>query len=241
MCLQRSPRAARPRRAAWRRTSRIGRTVEAVTVSVKRAVGVETADQQRRRAADRRQRDLAKRRAALQRGERNIDLPQQIARRQHVALVAGDEVGDGHLLLAAVGLPDGADAVERRGQRDHRSRRQRHAEIAADGRRLPDLERGEEGAAALVDQRRGEPVRRAGEAHRAARRCRWRRSLSRLSSIVSAGQFRSVRSISRVRWACGSENSQVPPASQASPAVQTGSCAARLRMGDRRDGIQIHG
>lgn len=46
-----------------------------------------------------------------------------------------------------------------------------------------------------------------------------------LSVIVSAGHFRSVRSISRVRWTCGSENSQVPPASQASPAVQTGSCA----------------
>src|SRR6266436_9498175 len=45
------------------------------------------------------------------------------------------------------------------------------------------------------------------------------------SPIVSAGHFRSVRSISRVRSTCGSENSQVPPASQASPAVQTGSCA----------------
>ena len=45
---------------------------------------------------------------------------------------------------------------------------------------------------------------------------------SPVSLIVSAGHFRSVRSISRCRWACGSENSQVPPASQASPAVQTG-------------------
>src|SRR6267142_6969833 len=49
-----------------------------------------------------------------------------------------------------------------------------------------------------------------------------------LSLIVSAGHFRSVRSISRVRWTCGSENSQVPPASQASPAVQTGNCARVL-------------
>ena len=68
-----------------------------------------------------------------------------------------------NLLLAAVGLPDRADAVERRGQRDHRPGRQRHAEIAADGRGLPDLEGGEKGAAALVDQRRGEPFRRAGQ------------------------------------------------------------------------------
>ena len=46
-----------------------------------------------------------------------------------------------------------------------------------------------------------------------------------LSVIVSGGHFRSVRSIKRVRCVCGSENSQVPPASQASPGVQTGSCA----------------
>src|SRR6185295_13523696 len=43
-----------------------------------------------------------------------------------------------------------------------------------------------------------------------------------VSLTVSAGHFRAVRSISRLRWTCGSENSQVPPASQASPAVQTG-------------------
>ena len=42
------------------------------------------------------------------------------------------------------------------------------------------------------------------------------------SPMVSAGHFKSERSISRRRWTWGSENSQVPPASQASPAVQTG-------------------
>ena len=52
--------------------------------------------------------------------------------------------------------------------------------------------------------------------------------LSPVSPMVRAGHLRSVRSTSRRRWACGSENSQVPPASQASPAVQTGNCA-RLR------------
>src|ERR1700754_2991714 len=48
------------------------------------------------------------------------------------------------------------------------------------------------------------------------------------SLIVSAGHLRSVRSISRRRWTCGSENSQVPPASQASPAVQTGNWSRAL-------------
>ena len=128
-----------------------------------RAVAVDAADQERRRAADRRQRYLAERRAPSQRRKRDIDLTQQIAWSQHVALIAGDEVGDADLLLAAVGLPDRADAVERRRQRDHRSRRQRHAEIAADGRGLPDLERSQKCAAALIDQGGCEPIGRAAE------------------------------------------------------------------------------
>ena len=48
--------------------------------------------------------------------------------------------------------------------------------IAADGRGLPDLEGGEKGAAALVDQGRGEPVRRTGERVELARPCRSPRS-----------------------------------------------------------------
>src|ERR1700752_5062576 len=53
---------------------------------------------------------------------------------------------------------------------------------------------------------------------------------SPLSLMISAGHFRSVRSTRRFRWSCGSENSQVPPASHASPAVQTGN-SARLAGG----------
>src|ERR1700712_5881360 len=48
---------------------------------------------------------------------------------------------------------------------------------------------------------------------------------SPVSLTVSAGQLRSERSISRRRWVCGSENSQAPPAGQASPAFQTGNCS----------------
>ena len=56
--------------------------------------------------------------------------------------------------------PDRAHAIERGGQRDHRSRRQRHAEIAADRRHVPDFERGQKRPAALIEQRRRGPVRR---------------------------------------------------------------------------------
>ena len=41
----------------------------------------------------------------------------------------------------AVARPERVDAFERGGQRDHRAGRQRHADVAADGRRVPDLER----------------------------------------------------------------------------------------------------
>ena len=82
-------------------------------------------------------------------------------------------------LLAAIGLPDRADAIERRRQRDHRAGRQRHAEIAADGRGLPDLEGGQKRAAALVDQRRRDPFRRAG---RKASSC----AIVQVAAIVSS-------------------------------------------------------
>ncbi len=49
--------------------------------------------------------------------------------------------------------------------------------------------------------------------------------VSPLCPITRAGHLRSVKSTSRRKWACGSENSQVPPASQASPAVHMGNCA----------------
>jgi len=128
----------------------IGCTVEAVTVSrnapslsmlpIRSCCG----------SAERRQRNLPKRRVPFQRGKRYLDLPQEIAGRQNVVLVAGDEAGDRDCLLSAIGLPDGADAVERRGKRDHRACRQRHAEIAADGGGLPDLE-GRQGTRGSTD------------------------------------------------------------------------------------------
>ena len=88
---------------------------------------------------------------------------QQLTRQQHVLMVADDEIDGRHLALAAVERPQGVDPFQRRRQRGHRARRQGHADVAADGGRVPDLERGEEGAAALVDQERRRPVRAPGE------------------------------------------------------------------------------
>ena len=42
-------------------------------------------------------------------------------------------------------------------ERDHRAGRQGHADVAADRGRVPDLERGQKGVAALSEQRPGKP------------------------------------------------------------------------------------
>src|SRR5215207_11549721 len=78
-------------------------------------------------------------------------------------MVPDHEIDSRHLSLAAVEGPQGVDPFQGRRQRRHRSRRQGHANVAADSGRVPDLERREEGAAALVDQKRRRPVRAPGE------------------------------------------------------------------------------
>ena len=145
------------------------------------------------------------------------------ARRQHILQRTLHEIGNSNLPLAAVRRPERADAVERGGQRDHRSRRQRHADVAADGRRVPDLEGSEKGAAALLDQRAPRSSRPVWRRRRAARWCRWRRSPARSHRRSAPASRTSPRSISRVSLACGSENSQVPPPRKASPSRQPGS------------------
>src|SRR5262249_36917695 len=57
-----------------------------------------------------------------------------------------------------------------------------------------------------------------------------------VSPVVRAGHLRSVRAIRRLRWTCGSENSQVPPASQASPAAKAGSS---LRLCGRTTSVMV--
>ena len=96
------------------------------------------------------------------------------------------EIDDRHPPLAAVARPDRADALQRGGQRDHRAGRQRHADVAADGGRVPDLERGQERAAALADQRRARSTRPAARTRiELGDRCRSRRSPARRSSTAA--------------------------------------------------------
>ena len=168
---------------------------------------------------------MSERRAPDQCPNRNIDPPQQVARTPahsverrrrspRPATRRSTPSAD-----QTVQMPSSAD-----GERNHRTCRQGHAEIAADGRGLPDLERGEEGAAALVDQRGREPVGWAGQAHRAARWCRWLRCEMALGDRqrrpFQIGEIDQPRQVDlRLR------ERQVPPASQASPGVQTGRCA----------------
>ncbi len=141
-----------------------GHGVDAVTVSAEGPIRRQRADQQRRRAAEPRQRDLPERRALDERRRRNVDAAQEFAGFEIVAERAFDEIDHGNLPLAAVRRPDGADTVERGGERNHGACRQRHAQIAANRRHVPDLERCQKRAAALINQRRRGPFDRRGDA-----------------------------------------------------------------------------
>ena len=115
------------------------------------------ADQQRRRTAVWRQRDLAEGGTALQGGDRQIDGAQQFPRLQRIFARAADEIDHRQRPGARLRHPNPADPVERRGQRRHRTRRQRQTKIAAHRRAIPNLERSQQRATALAEQRAGMP------------------------------------------------------------------------------------
>ena len=147
---------------------------------------------------------------------------------------------DGDLLFAAVGLPDGADAIERGRQRDHRAGGQRHAEIAADGRGLPDLEGGQECAAALVDQRCRDPFRRAVRASS----CATVQVAAIVRPIVVDRQRRpfEIGQIDQPRQMGLRFREQPGPAREPSIACRpNGQLRPRLRASDLGNGVQIHG
>ena len=74
----------------------MGRGVAAVIVSNKIGAGrALRADQQRRRAAELRERGVAKGEPLRERRCRQVDAAEQFARLQHVGVVAGDEIDRG--------------------------------------------------------------------------------------------------------------------------------------------------
>src|SRR5258708_15762211 len=81
-----------------------------------------------------------------------MDRAQQFALPQHVLVVPGDEIDDWDLMRLAIARPQRADALESRRKRDHGAGGQRHADVAADGRGVPDLERHQERVDAVTEQ-----------------------------------------------------------------------------------------
>ena len=123
-------------------------------------VGAPRADEEHRGAAEMGERGAMRGEALVQRAGGDVDVAQELARLQHVGVVAGDEVDGRDLARGAVARQKRVAGLERGGERHHRASRQRHADIAADRRRVPDLERGEKGAGAELKQRRRDPVGR---------------------------------------------------------------------------------
>ena len=144
------------------------------------------------------------------------------------------------------GRPDDGVTVQGRGERDHRGGAERLADVAADGRGVPDLERGqqrvrrdgEDGCRGPVDAE-PRPCRVLRRRRRASRSCRSRRSAGprpRPRGRASPS-WRGRRDPVTSRW--GSENSQVPPPSTFSPGASVRSARER-REAVRRDRVQIH-
>ena len=67
------------------------------------------------------QRYAAKARSFAQHAGRQLDTSQQVALPQHILMIAGDKILDCHLTRAAIASQDIADALERNGQRNHRT------------------------------------------------------------------------------------------------------------------------
>ena len=131
-------------------------------------------------------------------------------------------------------------AVERGRERDHRPCRQRHAQVAADRRHVPDLERGEKGAAALTDQPRRDP--RRGRLESVERRDR----AGRRDEQPGVGDAQR-RPVAGSRGRSGVEAGlrlRKQPRAAREPGVAVGEGAdlvAAPRPRDRRDGVEVHG
>ena len=115
-------------------------------------------DDERGGAPEMGERVAAKGKALLECAGGKMNAAQQLARFEHVHMVAGDEVERRDLARLAPLRPQRVDAFERSSERDHGAGRQRHADIPADGRRVVDLERHQQRVAAQFQQRRRGPV-----------------------------------------------------------------------------------
>ena len=175
-----------------------------------------------------------------ERRRRQVDAAQQFAGPQHVGVVAGDEIDRGDL-----------------------ARRRRRAATACSVPRAPPPARSS--APAGSDMQMLPPTvaafqilndaskelqhsRNSGAAVHSPGAGKWYSSAIRQVAAMSspsadassAGQPSPSRSISVSMAGCGSENSQVPPASHASPSCQRRDVGRRSGVADRGDGVEVH-
>ena len=154
----RSRRATHARAACPSKRICTGRIVAAVTVS-SRSSRSARADQQHRGATEMRERGAAEGVASAQRAYRQVN--RCAAARPGASTLACRPVTKSiawHAPRLALARPELVDAFERDRQRDHRAGRQRHHDVSADRRFVPDLKRRKKRTAALVDQRGSRPL-----------------------------------------------------------------------------------
>ena len=235
--------AAASRRPAWCRScNRTGWVVPAVMVSSRSVVpGVWVAIMkivERPSWVRVKRRWVWRLRRAL---DRDIDTPQNLTRSKDILVVPGDEIGRIDGARRPVGRPQRVGRLQRDRHGDHRAGGQGHADVAADRRRVPHLERRQESFAAgasitgpRANRRRGKRVQVANGARRADLEAGLADTRVRPSPAARDRRGGAASG-------CGSENSHVPPASQASPVAPVCARSVGWSPNDIGDGVEVHG
>src|SRR3954471_7004812 len=94
----------------------------------------------------------------LQRGYWEINAAQEFSGRENILVIAGDKFYHRNLARLSTARPKGANTFQGCGERNHRTRRERHADIPAHGRFIPDFEGGKERVTTFIKKRGRDPV-----------------------------------------------------------------------------------
>src|SRR5260370_3357934 len=117
------------------------------------------ADQQDFGPAKMRQSEASKGKGFFQRGRWQMNAAQELSGREDIGMVAGDKFNHGHFARLSTARPKCANAFQRCSEGNHRACRERHADISAYGRFIPDFERRQERATTVAEKRGGRPIR----------------------------------------------------------------------------------
>ena len=105
-----------------------------------------------------RQSETSKRKSLLQRARWKMNAAQELSGRENIGMIAGNKFNHRHLARLSTARPQCANAFQRGSEGNHRPCRERHADIPADSRFIPDFERCQERVTTFAQKRRRHPI-----------------------------------------------------------------------------------